>query len=174
MFCRRRNPVCEPHFWASLGCFFERPPVGRRQSGLGSGSGPYFRVCRRVNIHWGNAGKRCREGSTLRRPLRFAVCTYSPAHHYSSQPMEAACAVSERSKRGPRGARLPSCAECLCHCATAEAGGRLRWIPCSLTMLTKWVQHARLETRTKETCAIASVWVRKPERETKVKGGSAS
>ena len=36
------------------------------------------------------------------------------------------------------------------------SGGAPPWL---LTMLTKWVQHARLETRTKETCAVASVWV---------------
>lgn len=39
-----------------------------------------------------------------------------------------------------------------------------------LKMLTKWVQHARLETRTKETCAIASVWVVKTRARNESKG----
>lgn len=48
----------------------------------------------------------------------------------------------------------------------AGARGLKPWMRCSITMsllemLTKWVQYARLETRTKETCAVASVWVEK-------------
>ena len=42
--------------------------------------------------------------------------------------------------------------------------------PCLITMLTKWVLHARLETRTKETCAVASVWANKTRARNESKG----
>lgn len=75
---------------------------------------------------------------------------------YRSQPMEAASAESSRLGGVPvwPGVAIPWTA-----CSAGEGedvclGGAPPWL---LTMLTKWVQHARLETRTKETCAVASV-----------------
>lgn len=77
---------------------------------------------------------------------------------YRSQLMEAASAESSRAIGVPVWSSVAGLWTA-CSAGAGEGactGGAPPWL---LKMLTKWIQHARLETRTKETCAVASVWV---------------
>lgn len=130
----------------------------------------------RANIHWGRAGKRWGEGGAggTRLVVGFPFLRrhpYSPLQHYRGQPMEAASISGKWVRRellvGFRRGRPRPSWSARCTDSTAGACGVCAGTrPCNhqslLEMLAKWVQYARLVTRTKETCAVASARVANP------------
>ena len=150
--------------WSSFVGAGVRVVLGGR-AGRGRGGGCTSVRFWQVNIHWGMCGKKaggrwcwlCPRGTVYAQAPKTPDTT-TAASRWRPQECGKQTPFDLGGRPVPSGARA---ARTACWCARLDVLDAVQYHHVLLEMLAKWVQYARLVTRTKETCAVASVWVEK-------------